>query len=203
MSGNETDSTDSNKPASTFNFIIIICAIIFVFAVLFFSYMRLRFKQIYAPRFLLLDNKVLDKGSTPKRNFFSWVYWAFKTSDEDIYAFAGIDALIFLRFMRLMLIFALCTAPYGLIVLLPINFTGNENLVDTFSKMSMSNIENKSNRLWAHWVAVWIYSLVMLFLTYREWKVYIKYRQRYLRRDSGKQFAVLLKELPKEVRFVC
>lgn len=191
---------DLNKPAQTFTFVITLCAILFVFAVLFFSYMRLRFRQIYSPRFLLLENKTLNSGATPKRTFFSWVFWSFHTSDEDIYTFAGLDALVFLRFMRMLLKFALCTMPYGLIVLLPINVHGKNNLKDGLDRISMSNIQGNSPHLWAHFVAVWIYSGIIYYLTLKEWEVYVKYRQRYLKKGSGNQFAVLVKDIPEEVK---
>lgn len=190
---------DLNKPSQVFKFVMALCAIIFVISVLFFSFMRLRFRQIYAPRFLLLENKTLRSNSVPKRSLFSWIIWAFSISDEDIYTFAGLDALVFLRFMRLLLKFALCTMPYGLIILLPINIHGGNNLNDGLDRISMSNVEANSSLLWAHFVAVWIYSIIIYCFSYQEWKVYVRFRQRYLKRGSGNQFALLVREVPDEV----
>jgi len=193
---------DLNNPEQTFKFVMALCAVIFVIAVLFFTFVRLKFRQIYAPRFLLIENKMFGIGNAPKKSLFSWVTSALHTNDEDIYVFAGLDALVFLRFLRLMLKFALCTMPYGLVVLLPLNVIGKNKLPDGLNRLTMSNIPAGSSNLWAHWVAVWLYSLLVFFFCWQEWKVYIKYRQRYLKKGMLHQYAVLVKEIPKEVNVI-
>lgn len=190
---------DLNKPEQTFKFVMALCAIIFILAVAFFTYVRTKFRQIYAPRLLLIENKMFGIGNLPKKSWFSWVTLSFKTKDEDIYVFAGFDALVFIRFLRLMLKFALCTMPYGLIVLLPLNVVGGNKLDDGLNKLSMSNIVHESKHLWAHWVAVWFYSLLVCYFCWSEWKVYIQYRQRYLKKGLHHQFALLVQEIPDEV----
>ena len=149
---------------------------------------------MYAPRLLLLGTE-----SSIKEPLFSWVTSAFSTKDEDIFMLAGMDALVFLRFMRLMLKFAVCSLPYGICVLIPLNVHGGNGLDDGLTKMSMSNVEEKSPYLWAHWVAVYLYSILILVFCLQEWKVYISFRQRHLKKASSSDFAVLVKELPKNV----
>lgn len=189
---------DLNKPAQTFKFVMGLCAIIFVAAVAFFSILRLKFRQIYAPRLLLIENKIFTIGAHTK-SYFAWITLAFTVTDEDIYAFAGIDALVFLRFLRLVLKLALLTLPYGMIVLLPINIYGKNKLSDGLDKLSMSNVSQHSYTIWFHWFAVWLYSLIVYYLTYKEWLVYITFRQRFLKKGTGSQFAILVKNIPSEL----
>ena len=190
---------DFNKPEQTFKLVMVLCAIIFVIAVAFFSFVRTRFRQIYAPRLLLVENKMYGIGNTSKKSIISLVLSALNTKDEDIFIFAGIDALVYIRFLRLMLKFALCTMPYGLIVLLPLNAVGENKLTDGLNRLSMSNIPARSSHLWAHWVAVWFYSILVFYFCLQEWKIYIKFRQRFLKKGMGHQFAVLVREIPDEV----
>lgn len=190
---------DLNKPEQTFKLVMVLCAVIFFIAVAFFSFARTRFRQIYAPRLLLVENKMFGIGNTSKKSIISLVTSALQTKDEDIFIFAGIDSLVFIRFLRLMLKFALCTMPYGLVILLPLNAVGDNNLKDGLNRLSMSNISAKSHHLWAHWLAVWLYSIIVFYLCWKEWKVYIRFRQRFLKKGLGNQFAVLVKELPDEV----
>ena len=190
---------DLNKPEQTFKFVMVLCSIIFTLAVVFFTLIRTKFRQIYAPRLLLIENKMFGIGNLPKKSYFSWVTLAFTTKDDDLYAFAGFDALIYIRFLRLMLKFALCTMPYGLIVLLPLNSVGKNNLPDGLNRLSMSNIVNGSSHLWAHWFAVWLYSILVCFFCFQEWKIYIQYRQRYLKKGLHHQFSILVREIPEEV----
>ena len=192
---------DLNKPEQTFKFVMVLCSIIFIIAVVFFTLIRRRFRQIYAPRLLLIENKMFGIGNLPKKSSFSWVTLAFSTKDDDLFVFAGFDALVYIRFLRLMLKFALCTMPYGLIVLLPLNAVGENKLPDGLNRLSMSNIVHGSSHLWAHWLAVWLYSLLVCFFCLQEWKVYIKYRQRYLKKGLHHQFSILVKEIPEEVYY--
>jgi len=198
---NKTKSTllnvNLNIQSETFKLVTVLCAVIFVGSVLFFSFLRLRF-QIYAPRLLLIENKICTLANLPK-SFFAWVSPAIRATDDDIFTFAGIDALVYVRFLKLVLKLALFTLPYGFIVLLPINVNGGNGLTDGLDKMSMSNVTKSSNALWAHFIAVWLYTLATLYLTYVEWQVYIKYRQRYLKRGSGNQFAVLVRDIPSNM----
>ena len=190
-----------NSPAQTFNLVMVLCAIIFVSAVVFFSCLRVKLRQIYAPRLLLIENKIYAVGSVP-RTFFAWFSPAIVATDEDIYTFSGIDALMFIRFLRLGLKLALFTLPYGIVVLLPLNIHGGNHLKDGLDKLSMSNVSKGSHKLWAHWLAVWIYSLAVFYLTFKEWKVYIQFRQMYLKKGIGSQFVLLLENIPDNVSFI-
>lgn len=187
-----------NNPTETFKVVMILCLIIFVAAVLFFSTLRLKFRQIYSPRLLLIENKIFTIGTMP-RPFFSWISPSILTTDDDIYTFSGIDALVFIRFLKLILKLALFTLPYGMIVLLPININGGYQLADGLDRLSMSNIKASSSLLWAHCLAVWLYTFAIIYLTFEEWKVYIKYRQSYLKKGTSSQFAIFLQNIPEQV----
>ncbi|XP_065670780.1 uncharacterized protein LOC100213564 isoform X3 [Hydra vulgaris] len=188
---------DLNSPAQTFNVVIALCGIIFILALSFFSCIRLKLRQIYSPRLLLIERKSVP-GST-SQTIFSWIGPSFKATDQDIYAFSGLDALVFLRFMRLVLKFALITLPFGMIVLLPLNIYGGNQLTDGLDKLSMSNVQSGSSLLWFHWIAVWVYSFVVLYLTFLEWKVYTTFRQSYLKKGISKQFTVLVQNIPEKI----
>ena len=186
-----------NNPTETFKLVMVLCLFIFVVSVIFFSSLRLRFRQIYSPRMLLIENKPFTVGTMP-RSFFSWITPSIMTTDEDVYTFAGIDALVFIRFLKLILKLALFTLPYGMIVLLPININGGNNLVDGLDRLSMSNVKTSSSLLWAHCLAVWLYTFAVIYLTFEEWKVYIKYRQIYLKKGIPNQFVIFLQNIPQE-----
>ena len=187
-----------NDSTQAFVVVIVICLIIFITAVLFFSTVRTKLRQVYSPRQLLLESKLLPSGKTP-RSFFSWILPAFHATEDDIFHIAGIDAVIYMRFIKLLLKFALVTMPLGIVILLPLNFHGGNDIVPGMERISMSNVSAKSNKLWAHFLAIWTYSLVIFYLTYQEWKTYIKYRQMYLSKGLGKQYALLVQNLPKDM----
>ena len=185
-----TDSTQA------FVVVIVICLFIFSTAVLFFSLMRTKLPHVYAPRQLLLESKLLPTESST-RSLFSWILPAFNATEDDIFHIAGIDAVVYMRFIKLMLKFSIITMPLGIVVLLPLNVTGGNDIMPWMERISMSNVSAKSKKLWAHFLAIWTYSLVMFYLTYQEWEIYIKYRQMYLSKGLEKQYALLVQNLPK------
>ena len=68
------------KPSEKIKSVLVMCAIIFVFAVIFFTFLRKKNRKVFAPRLLLLGTE-----TTIKEGLFSWVTAAFTTKDEDIF----------------------------------------------------------------------------------------------------------------------
>eukprot|EP00794_Sanderia_malayensis_P007040 gene7040-7829_t len=186
-----------NKPTNTFVVVVIFCMFIFIIALLFFSCLRTKWKTIYAPRLLLAHEKVLPLGKLP-RSFFAWLSPALMVNDEDIFNHLGLDALIYLRFIKLSIKLAVLALPFGIIVLIPLNVNGGMHLKEGLDQISMSNMKQGSKKLWAHFVAVWLYSLAILYLINEEWKTYILYRQAYMTRGAGKQYTLLVRDIPAE-----
>ncbi len=187
-----------NKPTNTFIVVIIFSVVFFLFCILLFSWLRTRLKTIYTPRLLLLREKVSPLGKLPS-SFFAWISPAFMVNDDDIFNHVGLDALVFLRFLKLVVKLAILGLPFGIVVLLPLNVNGGMKLTEGLEQISMSNMEPNSHKLWGHFIAVWAYSLVVLYLINEEWKTYTLYRQAYLAKGAGKQYALLVRDIPTEV----
>ena len=88
--------------------------------------------------------------------------------------------------------------PYGVAVLLPLNYFGKGDVAG-MDKLSMSNVKEQSRNLWAHLLAVWAYTLIICYFMYEEWRAYVVYRQEYLARGSHSQFVVMMRDLPAKV----
>ena len=88
-------------------------------SLLIFSFLRNKFPRIYTPRLLLngLDSSI---GRLPN-NLLGWLVPAFRVKDEELLGYLGLDALMFLRLLRLGFMFGILILPYGLIVTLPVN----------------------------------------------------------------------------------
>ena len=125
--------------ASTSQFVVSLVAnvIVTTICLLLFSFLRPRLKRVYSPRLLLLD-MMFPLGKIPN-SCFAWVMPAFMANDDDVFYYAGIDALVYLRFMKLCLKISFIILPYGIAVLLPLNFYGGEKLGE-LEQLSMSNI---------------------------------------------------------------
>lgn len=187
-----------NYPTDTFIVVIILCLALFIIAIMFFSLLRNKLKRIYSPRLLLMPDKLLPHGKLPS-SLFSWISPAFMISDDDIFNHLGLDALAYLRFLRLLLKAAIFTLPYGIFILIPLNVHGGMKKAEGLDMISMSNVDRQSGKLWAHFLAVWIYSLTLLYMINEEWKIYVLYRQTYMTKKLGKEHVLLVQDIPKEV----
>ena len=131
-------------------------------------------------------------------SLFSWVTPSFRITDEDLFDFAGFDIFVYLRFVRLCIkVFAL-SLPYGLLVLIPLNRSGGANL-QGMGTLTLGNVEEESDKLWAHLVGVWLYSIFIYILLYKEWQIFAHYRQLYLRKGYEEQYSILVMDLPNKV----
>lgn len=191
---NSTD--DGSESTNKFVSSIVINLAVALVALSLFSFLRPRLKRIYCPRQLLLD-VMFPLGKLP-RSFFAWVIPAFMANDDDVFYYAGIDALVYMRFLRLCVKISLVIMPYGIAVLLPLNYFGRGGL-HGLDRIAMSNIKAESTKVWAHVVPAWFYTFIICYLLYEEWKIYIMYRQEYLSSGKGHQYAVLVRDLPVKV----
>ncbi|KAK2563346.1 CSC1-like protein ERD4 [Acropora cervicornis] len=199
---NETNETGGTEPTSvdvTNKFIssLILNLIIAVVCLVLFCMLRRKHQRIYSPRQLLLETPVPVAQRTP--SIFSWILPAFFVKDSEVFQYAGIDALVHMRFLKLCFKISLVLLPYGLIVLIPINYFGGEEL-QGLDRIALSNIKLKSSMVWAHVVAAWLYTLIICYLFHQEWKAFISYRQQFLRQGFANQYAVLVRDLPAKLK---
>ncbi|XP_015749318.1 PREDICTED: CSC1-like protein ERD4, partial [Acropora digitifera] len=193
---NMNSSDNGTESTHTFISSLVINLSLSLLMITLFSILRPRLKRIYAPRQILLE-MIFPLGKLP-HSFFAWVIPAFVANDDDVFYYAGIDALVYMRFLKLCIKISFLIFPYGIAVLLPLNCYGTADL-SGLDKLSMSNLGQRSERLWAHLVAAWVYTLIICYLLYLEWKIYIMYRQEYLSNGKSHQYAVLVRDVPRKV----
>ncbi|KAG0657026.1 hypothetical protein C6P44_004804 [Monosporozyma unispora] len=127
----------------------------FLFQVVMFLVLRMKFTSIYQP------NVFLRKG-----NFQSnWVLNLFKTDNSKIIQIAGLDAYFMIRYLKTLTIFFFLLSVMNLPMLLPIHYR-KTSFNKTLEMLNMSNIE--SEKLTFHFIAC-IFTVILLhFLLYVE-----------------------------------
>lgn len=191
----EGKNSSDNGAESTHTFVssLIVNLSVAVVVISLFSILRPRLKRIYSPRQMLLD-MMFPLGKLP-HSFFAWIIPAFMASDDDVFYYAGIDALVYMRFLKLCIKISVVIFPYGTAVLVPLHCFGKVG-VQGLDKLAVSNVQPGSSRLWAHLIAAWIYTMIICYLLYEEWKIYIMYRQEYLSCGKGHQYTLLVRDVP-------
>ena len=187
-----------NNPTETFGLVILVCFVVFILTVLLFSWLRAKLKRIYSPRLLLMQDEQLPHGKLPS-SWFAWISPSLMARDDDIFNHLGLDALVYIRFLKLLIKASIFTLPYGMFILVPLNVHGGMSLKEGLDKVSMSNVALDSRKLWAHLIALWVYSLTFIYIVNEEWKVFALYKQIYLTKGYRKQHVLLVQDIPKEV----
>jgi hypothetical protein len=85
--------------------------------------------RVYSSRRFLVPKQTLPHETPPhRRHLFSWLADSWPVGDKDILRYYGLDALLFLRSLRLQSLATFLCALYGLCVILPVNMSGKATL---------------------------------------------------------------------------
>nr|XP_019069214.1 CSC1-like protein RXW8 isoform X1 [Solanum lycopersicum] len=144
----------------------------------------------------------------------SWILKAWETSDEEICATGGLDAVVFVRmivFSKLTLlllivdsfrIFSIAAIVCNFLVL-PLNYFGKEMQrhqipAETLEVFTIANVEEGSRWLWAHCLALYLVSCCACFLLYLEYKSISRMRLAYFTSSMSNPsyFTVLVRAIP-------
>ncbi|WRX13113.1 CSC1/OSCA1-like [Theobroma cacao] len=132
---------------------------------------------------------------------FSWIPRAFRVTEDEILETSGLDALVVIRLFKFGINFFAVCSLIGLLILLPINYGGQNDPSTSYHSMdscSISNIERGSNMLWVHVICLWFISFYGLYLLYKEYSEILVKRIQKLQnlRDRPDQFTILVRQIP-------
>ncbi|KAA8528429.1 hypothetical protein F0562_035784 [Nyssa sinensis] len=133
----------------------------------------------------------------------SWIVKAWETSEEDILATGGLDAVVFLRIV----VFSIRIFSIGAIIciflVLPVNYFGQEmqhKLIpsESLEVFTIGNVKEGSKWLWAHCVALYVISCSACVLLYFEYKSITDMRLAHITGSppNPSHFTVLVRGIP-------
>ncbi|KAH7426832.1 hypothetical protein KP509_10G019000 [Ceratopteris richardii] len=134
-----------------------------------------------------------------------WLKEAWKLSEDEIMKIAGLDSLVLIRiYVFCFRFFGACTI-LGLLVLVPVNYYQGQTIdIDNITNVSLdaftiSNVENGSERLWAHLSFLYVISFLAYSMLYLEYRHIAKRRIYHLQIVQPKpgQFTILVRAVPK------
>ncbi|KAL2613464.1 hypothetical protein R1flu_025156 [Riccia fluitans] len=158
-------------------------------------------KRLQLSHYVNLDYKAYLKLLT-------WMWDAIRMPEEELIGHAGLDSAVFLRLFLLGLKIFSPMAGIGFLILLPVNATdrnlstklkSNVNFSDV-DKLSISNVSDKSPRLWTHLIIAYIFTIWTCKVLYQEYKIVADMRLRFLaaKKRSPDQFTVLVRQVPPD-----
>ncbi|XP_072960896.1 CSC1-like protein At3g54510 isoform X1 [Typha angustifolia] len=133
----------------------------------------------------------------------SWIPAAFRLSEDEVLRRRGLDALVVLRLFKFGIRFFTVCSVVGLLILVPVNYTCQEDpssvkLSHSMDSFTISSVRRGSNRLWVHFSCLCFISFYVMYLLHKEYKSILKLRilQIGYHRQHPDQFTVLVRGIP-------
>ncbi|ORX44793.1 DUF221-domain-containing protein [Hesseltinella vesiculosa] len=178
-----------------------------------FCLLRPRNILIYAPK-----SKYSDESARPptlSQQWYSWIKPLWTVRDDYLLPRVGYDAVLFIKFLRLIRTLLWIMTIIGLGALVPVNIVATMNTSvwppsPGIEFLSISGINYANGKLvtnpnllwyWAPFAATWFFSLVLIFALFWFTNQYRRLRERYFRTqtdDNAK--TILISHLPKSIR---
>ncbi|KAI3465221.1 hypothetical protein Pfo_021884 [Paulownia fortunei] len=133
----------------------------------------------------------------------SWIVKAWEASEDELYATAGVDAVVFLRAVVFSIRVFTVAAIVCLFLVLPLNYFGSEmehkQIPDEpLNVFTIGNVKEGSRWLWAHCLALYIISCCACILLYFEYKNITKMRLAHITASHSypSHFTVIVRAIP-------
>jgi len=167
-------------------------------------WMRHLIPRVYAPNLF----KVTEKG----KHFvgtWKWLRPMFTVSEDFLFYHRGMDALVYVSFLKMMLILMCSFFFFGTIILWPVDGTSSNRLlpqsdphyVNGTAILTMSDIDskNQASRFTAHLMSVIFNSVLCYVLFIRVWNVYRKYTLRQWKEPDFSNYSVLIDNVSRKL----
>jgi calcium permeable stress-gated cation channel len=179
-----------------------------------FACLRPRFPQVYQFRRLLNRYRSYNDFNGARVGFPSkrpttgplgWLGPTLATPEDEVVRRVGLDAAMFIRFMRSQLKTFVILAVLCCAALWPTYATGPiKNLPATDPKyvsglniLSLSNLQLKSSRIWVTLVVEYLVALVVLWFLYHDYAQYARYRREYRTAENPVNYSVVVYDIPQ------
>lgn len=156
-----------------------------------FCLLRPRTNAVYAPRAKHADVKhappQLDRG------LFSWIHPIKNVKEPELVEKIGLDAVVFLRFLRMLRNIFIIVTFFGCAIILPVNLTGKfagsppkvkrQNTVD-LSKISkfirFTPQFGTGSKFWAYTFCAYFFDAIICFFIWWNYRHVVQLRRKYL-----------------------
>ncbi|KNG47339.1 hypothetical protein TW65_05890 [Stemphylium lycopersici] len=174
--------------------------------VVIFCFLRPRNSRVYAPRAKHADEKHRPKplGKEP----FSWLSAVKDVKEQELVDTIGLDAVVFLRFLRMLRNIFIIITVAGCCILIPVNVVGGSPLytqwkdISTLMKLTPQYIFGR--KFWAYVVFAYIIQGTVCFFLWRNYGAILRLRRAYFNTQEYKSSlhsrTLLLTHIPPSSR---
>ncbi|KAF9352357.1 hypothetical protein BGX26_009821 [Mortierella sp. AD094] len=167
----------------------------------FFEYNRRKktLEYLYSPRCRLN----VDPSPPVSRKLLGWVMPTIRLPEEFYINNIGLDAVMYLRFLKMCLQFCIFNGFVVGAILLPIHYTAGGNLTEV-PRLSIANVPRESNLLWAHVFLTYVITISWMFLLFKNYWQWMDLRREYtlqrIRQGEIAERSIFISRLPSNLR---
>ncbi|KAL3496478.1 hypothetical protein BJX62DRAFT_193332 [Aspergillus germanicus] len=184
---------------------LVISSALGITAFLAFCLLRPKWTELYAAR-RRQRRAALHLPELPD-SFFGWIPVLYRINEEQVLQSAGLDAFVFLSFLRFAIRFLSTVFVFAVVVLLPIHhsYTGKWGLLDWDKDLDSSEDKKKDfskdpKYLSAYVIFTYVFSGLAVYMLLQETKKIINIRQKYLGgQTSTTDRTIRLSGIPSEL----
>lgn len=194
-------------------YILGIGLLVSVICLLLLSCLRPKLAQVYQFRRLLNRYRTYNDfngarvgfpSKLPRAGMLGWLGPTLATPEDEIVRRIGLDAAMFLRFVRSQLTTFAIIAFFCCALLWPVYGTASNknlpdddaNFVDGLQIISLSNVPVGNARLWATLIGEYFVCAVVLFFLWKDYNAYASYRREYRTAENPGNYAIVVYDIP-------
>ena len=163
--------------------------------------------NIYASRKHLVSSRCIPHETPPhRRHLLSWLVDSWPVGDKDILRYYGLDALLFLRSLKIQSVSAFLCSIYGLCIILPVNMHGKAiiesdswgvqlttaHLGPLSPETVATEYDNYTRLFLVHILGGYFMSFVTLYLLWRQYGEYVELRHVFRTRPEPENYTILV-----------
>jgi hypothetical protein len=142
-----------------------------------FSLLRPYNSVVYAPKLKVAD----EKHSPPPmgRGIFAWVGPVLKTTEQELVNQIGLDAVVFLRVLRMCRNIFIILALIGCGILIPINLSKGQKFSATNIITKITPVNTYGSANWGMTICAWIFDIVLAGFLWWNYRSILRLRRQY------------------------
>lgn len=142
-----------------------------------FSLLRPYNSLVYAPKLKVAD----DKHAPPPmgKGIFAWVTPIIKTKEQDLIPLIGLDAVVFLRILRMCRNIFLAISIIGCGILIPINLAKGVKFDETNAITRVTPVNTYGNDNWGMTICAWLFNATVAVFLWINYRAVLRLRTQY------------------------